>query len=208
MKKITLSGKIILIYRIIFVALSWFTLIAGFFIDSISTGLPLIWLNSFKFYTIQTNFMVSLWFTLAIVWYNKPESLEKITGLLKGAFTLYITITFVLFAILYQVFYRPTGFLAFSNIILHYITPVVFIVDWVLTETKIKYKWKFLPYWTIYPLFYLISSSIYITITGDYIYPSLNLSNLGILGYLIIWFGVNTTMGSLYIAINRKRTQS
>jgi len=160
---------------------------------------------------MQTNLMVTIWLTLAILWHKKPETLEKITGPLKGAFTLYITITFIFFAILLAPFYQPTGFAAFSNLILHYVTPVAFIVDWLLTETKNRYKWKYLPYWTIYPLCYLLFSFINGTFTGDYLYPFLNINLLGLLGYFIsvsALIGVGIGLGSMYIAINRNRAKN
>ena len=211
MKNITPSSRIILIYRLIVLALTMFTIIAGAFINSIASGMPLIWLVSFKYHTMQTNLMVSTWLILAIVWHNKPESLKKITGPLKGAFTLYITTTFIFFAILLQIFYRPTGFAVFSNIILHYVTPIAFIVDWVLTETKLKYKWNYLPYWAIYPLCYLLFSFIHGSFTGDYVYPFLNINQLGIPGYIIsvsALVGVGIGLGSMYIAINRNRAKN
>lgn len=205
----TISNKYILIYRIICTALSWFTIILGWFINSIASGDPLIWVAGFKYYTMQTNLMVTIWFTLAIFWYNKPESLEKIMGPLKGAFTLYITTTFFFFAVLLQIGYHPTGWAAFSNLILHYITPILFIVDWVLTENKIRYKWTFLPYWIIYPIGYLVFSLIHGISTGDYIYPFLDISSRGPIGYVIILcflLGIGIALASLYIAINRWRT--
>jgi hypothetical protein len=211
MENITLSNKTILVYRICILVLTLFTIITGWSISAIESGLPFIWLIGFKYYTMQTNIIVSVWLILAIVWYNKPESLKKITGPLKGAFTLYITTTFIFFAILLQIFYRPTGFAAFSNIILHYVTPIAFIVDWVLTETKLKYKWNYLPYWTIYPLCYLLFSFIHGSLTGDYIYPFLNINQLGILGYSLSIFLLVSSglgLGSMYIAINRKRVKN
>ena len=211
MENITLSNKTILVYRICILVLTLFTIITGWSINAIESGIPFIWLNSFKYYTMQTNIMVSVWLILAIVWHNKPESLKKITGPLKGAFTLYITTTFIFFAILLQIFYRPTGFAAFSNIILHYVTPIAFIVDWVLTETKLKYKWNYLPYWTIYPLCYLLFSFILGSFTGDYLYPFLNINQLGILGYSLSIFLLVSSglgLGSMYIAINRKRVKT
>ena len=211
MKSITLSPKIILAYRFFFAVLGLFTIIAGWFNSWITSGLPFIWLNSFKYYTIQTNLIVAIWFTLASVWYNKPEAFKKISGPLKGAFTLYVSTTFIFFAVLLAPLYQPTGFAAFTNIVLHYIIPIAFIIDWVLTETKINYKWKYLPYWTIYPLGYLLFSFIHGTLTGDYIYPFLDINLLGILFYLIsvsLLIGVGIALGSLYIGINRKRTKN
>ena len=209
MKDINLSGNTILIYRIIFAGLSWFTIITGMIISAITSESVLLWFNSLKAFTMQTNLIVTIWLTLAILWYNKPESLEKIEGPLKGAFTMYITITFVLFAILLSPFYQPTGFAAFSNIVLHYITPIAFIIDWILTEIKVQYKWKYLPYWILYPLCYIIFAIIHGTFTGSYIYYFLDINALGIFGFvsisILIAFGI--ALGCLYIAINRKRTR-
>jgi hypothetical protein len=205
----TISIKYILIYRIICAALSWFTIIVGWFINAITSGDPLVWVTGFKYYTMQTNMMVTIWFTLAIFLCNKPESLEKIMGPLKGAFTLYITTTFIFFAILLQAGYQPSGWAAFSNLILHYVTPIAFIVDWVLTENKIRYNWSYLPYWIIYPISYLVFSLIHGIFTGDYIYPFLDIINRGPIGYMIILgflLGIGIALACLYIAINRWRT--
>jgi hypothetical protein len=210
MRNFTPSDKNILIYRIIFTLLSWFIIFSGAFTSVISYGSILNWLSSFKSFTIQTNVMVTIWFTLAIIWHNKPGNLDKINGILKGAFTLYITITFIFFAILLSPFYQPTGFAAFSNLILHYVTPIAFILDWVLTETKMRYKWNFLLYWIIYPISYLVFALLHDIFTGIYIYFFLDVSEFGILTVLIVFFLVASGMalGCLYIAINRKRTQS
>ena len=211
MKSITISSNFILIYRILFAGLSWFTFIASIVNYGLNYGPILEWFNSFKAFTIQTNFMVTIWFTLAIIWHNKPETLEKITGPLKGAFTLYITITFIFFAVLLAPIYQPPGFAAFSNLVFHYITPIAFIVDWTLTETKLRYKWSYMFYWIIYPLCYLVFAFIHGTFTGNYLYFFLDITALGILGYFLfvsILITAGLVLGSLYIAINRKRTKS
>lgn len=208
MKNITLSTTNLLIYRIIFAGLSWFTLIASAVIYALTIGPILEWFNSFKAFTIQSNFIVTIWFTLAILWHNKPESLKKISGPLKGAFTMYITITFVVFAILLSPFYQPTGFAAFSNLVLHYITPIAFIVDWVLTETKVRYKWNYLSYWILYPACYIIFVIIHGTFTGSYLYYFLDINALGIVVFVIfipILIALGISLGCLYIWINRKR---
>jgi hypothetical protein len=205
------KNKIILIFRIFIVGLTLFTIIAGWTISAIESGIPFIWLPGLKYYTIQTNLMVCVWLILAIIWYNKPESLKKITGPLKGAFTLYITTTFFFFAVLLQGLYHPTGFAAFSNVVLHYLTPILFIVDWILTEDEVRYKWKHLPIWTLYPVCYLVFSFIHGSFTGDYLYPFLNINYLGVVGYIIslsFLIGLGLIFGSTYIAINRFRTKS
>jgi len=149
-----------------------------------------------------------VWFSLAIIWHNKPEKLEKLMGNVKGAFTLYITVTFLVFAVVLAPLYHPTGLAAFSNIVLHYITPIAFIVDFLLTETKIKYQWKSFVYWFIYPLCYLAFAIIHGIFTGDYLYPFLNIDFLGFpffimsLCILILFF---IGLGSIFVVINRKK---
>ena len=211
MKSINLSSNTILIYRIIFAALSWFTFITSAVNYTLDIGPILEWFNGFKTFTYQTNLIIAIWLTLAILWHKKPETLEKITGPLKGAFTLYITITFIFFAVLLAPLYQPTGFAAFSNLVFHYITPIAFIVDWILTETKLRYKWSYILYWIIYPLCYLVFAFIHGTFTGNYIYFFLDITALGIIGYTLfvsILITAGLVLGCLYIAINRKRTKS
>jgi len=213
MKDINLSKNTILIYRVIFAGLSWFTIIAGAVIYVLGGGSILEWFNSFKSFTMQTNLFVSVWLTLAIICYNKPEALKKISGLLKGAVTVYITITLIFFAILLAPFYTPpAGWPAFSNLVVHYITPIAFIVDWILTENKLRYKWKYLLYWILtYPIFYQAFVIIHGAFTGNYIYYFFDVNALGILGvaiFISIIFATGIVLGSLYIAINRKRTRA
>jgi hypothetical protein len=154
--------------------------------------------------------MVTIWLTLAIIWHNKPDTLEKIMGPLKGAFTLYISITFLFFAVLLSWMYQPTGFAAFTNLILHYITPIAFIIDWVLTENEKRYKWKYLLYWIIYPIGYLVFAFIHGTFTGNYLYYFLDASVFGILILVVVSLlvGVGSILGCIYILVNRKRIKS
>jgi len=212
MKDLNLSSNTVLIYRVIFAGLSWFTFIAGIIIYGLFYGPFYEWFNSFRAFTIQTNFMVTIWYTLAILWHKKPENLEKITGLLKGAFTVYISITFIFFAILLAPFYHPTGWAVFSNLVFHYVAPIAFIVDWILTENKLRYKWKYLLYWIItYPICYQAFVFIHGAFTGNYIYYFFDINALGILGVVLfvsIIFTTGIVLGSVYIFINRIRTRS
>ena len=202
------SDKRIFVFRLFFAVLGWITFLIAQIFSILDTSLPWLYriFGSYRFFTIQTNIMVLAWLSLALISYFKPNLLHKLVGVLKGAFTLYISITFIVFAIFLSIFYTPTGFEAFSNIVFHYITPIVFIIDWILTE-KVKYKWKFLLFWLIYPVCYLCFAICYGTFTGDYIYFFLNINALGIPTFLmsfcvlVVFFLV---IGVMYIGINRK----
>jgi len=60
MKDIKISNNIILIYRILFAGLSWFTIIAGAVLHVLTGGSILEWFNSFKSFTMQTNLFVTV----------------------------------------------------------------------------------------------------------------------------------------------------
>ncbi len=189
-------SKNLLIFRIIFAIFGWITVIYTFFISD---------LTIFRYFTIQTNLFVVLWLTLSIILFNKPKNHLKITGAIRGATTLYITVTFLIFAVLLAPMMSIEYLLSFSNISLHYAIPILFIIDFVLTEKIVKYEWKLIIYWLIYPIGYLIFAVIYGTFTGDYIYPFLNINVLGQVGFIIsiglvgIFFIV---LSAIYIIIN------
>ena len=141
-----------------------------------------------KFFTYQSNFFVDVWLILALLWRNSPENLEKISGFIHGAVTLYISVTFLVYGIILAPMNHPTGIEVYLNLIHHYIVPFVFILDYFYTEKKLS-DWKFIIPWFVYPHLYLIFSLImgeYIT-KGDFIYPFLDLDKLGLVGY-IRWY--------------------
>jgi hypothetical protein len=82
------------IYRIYFAVFIWSTILTGLLLGGVVS-----FIGSLKYYTMQTNLMVAIWFTLAIIWHNNPKALQKISGKIKGAVTLYITVTFLVFTI-------------------------------------------------------------------------------------------------------------
>jgi hypothetical protein len=159
------------------------------------------------FYTVQTNLMVLLWSTVALFFTNTEEKPLFMRPLVRGGITVYITITFLVFITLLQPFYIPTEPLPiFTNILAHYIVPILFIIDWMLTETKNEYETRYAFYWLSYPLVYLAYSLIQGLITDFYPYYFIDLSIFGPLVFLfaavlaLIFYSV----GRLYIYINKK----
>jgi len=203
---------IIFSYRILLAFFSW-TVLGIMFYQSVSyqsdiTAGILAGIKSYRYYTMQTNLFVALWYTFAIFFHFKPELLNKIQGGLKGALTLYITITFIVFAVMLSGSYQPTGIDRFTNIGSHYIIPILFIVDWFITEWDVKYRWVYLAFWVIYPLCYLIFAVLHGTYidSGNYLYPFLNLQSMGWSKFIVsvlVLVVVFLSLGSLYIGLNR-----
>ncbi|MHA1207138.1 MAG: Pr6Pr family membrane protein [Candidatus Hodarchaeales archaeon] len=207
----TKSRPFILGYRIILALMGGSTLLVSHILSSTypdNVSLTLIERNIriYRYFTNQTNLLVIIWLVLAIIWSSDPDKMQKLMGKVKGAITLYITVTFIIFAIVLSPLYHPSGIEGIINLMLHYIIPVAFIVDWIITEGT-GYEWKFIPYWLVYPICYLVFALFHGATTGDYIYPFVNYEVLGFSGLvisvtLLIFFFIG--LSSLYIAVSRK----
>lgn len=157
-------------------------------------------------YTIQSNLLVLIWLTIAIFLQEKYKTCWFFSGVIRGAITLYITVTFIIFALLLAPLYHPTGMDAYTNLSLHYIIPIAFLVDWVLTEMYHGYQWKYTLLWLSYPIFYLILTLILGSITGYYIYPFLDLNAMGTEFFVIVCIILTAffiLLGSLLVFVNK-----
>jgi len=183
------SKNLILLYRLIFGLLGWFTILATHYIqitgmDTLSIDILFTIVYTYRYFTMQTNLLVLIWWSLAIYSYRNPEILEKIMGPIKGALTLCISITFLIYAIILAPLHQPTGFSAFINLVTHYITPIAFIIDWIITERE-KLTFQIIIYWLIYPFCYLIFAVVHGLLTENFLYPFLALNTLGPVNFVI-----------------------
>ena len=218
-KSITGKEKVILGYRFFFALLGWFSLLLVYLLQIqflISNPLPnsnftliLIFEAFFRLYrtfSMQTNLFVVLWLSVALFWRMDKTKLNKIMGKVKGALTLYITVTFIIYAVILSPLHQPTGLGVFTNLMIHYIMPLAFIGDWIITESN-NYEWNFIPIWFVYPISYLCFAVIHGFTVGSFIYPFLNFDELGLLAFsmnvimLVIFF---TLLSTCYIFISKK----
>lgn len=156
-----------------------------------------------QYFTIQSNFFILVWLSLAVLWRNDIEKLNKICGGIRGAVTLYITITFVVYGIVLAPLSHPTGIGVFTNLIHHYVAPFLFIIDFLITERK-PYSWKFIIPWLVYPHLYLVFSIIIEAVTGNPIYFFLDYKlGVGYLEWYLILISLFVIFSCLYIAYNK-----
>ncbi|MBN2044291.1 MAG: Pr6Pr family membrane protein [Anaerolineales bacterium] len=198
------------LYRIIFAVIAWYAL-GGHFFQIVVHRSP-EWsalgatINYFSYFTIQSNWLVALWWTLAIFGGNSPRQSFFLSPRLKGALTVYITVTFAVYALLLADTWEPTGFdWLFANIT-HYITPLAFILDWLLFETRGVYQSLWALDWLVYPVAYFIYALVYGAVIGHALYPFFDYAALGWGGmalqvsFLLVFFAF---LELLYIAANR-----
>ena len=202
--------NIILIIRLgIFIA-SWMALIIRLWLSYLyimEGGDPVTYYgNMFSYFTIQTNLMVLIWITIALIYSNKDNKPRILNPLIHGAIALYISVTFIIFALLLSVYYQPTGIEAITNILMHYAIPIAFILDWFISESDVKYEYRYLIYYLIYPFVYLAYSLVRGIFTGFYPYFFIDLNYISIVELIISVIALMVfflILGSIYFTINR-----
>ncbi len=197
-----LNEKSLFIFRVVLCILSWTSILLMVIPSIISFNFYI-----FCYYTFQTNLWVLLWITIAVIYSKREKKPFILSSVVRGAITVYITITFLVFVTLLQLFYFPTDPLwVTSNILAHYVVPIMFVFDWWMTEREVKYESKYALYWLSYPLIYLAYSLVQGLLTGFYPYYFID---LGVLGPFIAISATTLAllfylMGRLYIFLNGK----
>lgn len=211
LNKELLNEKNILMFRIITCIICWIAILF-MIIPSISNAILSANMEGIGFmfstYTFQSNLWVVSWITIALLYTKKEEKPFILGPIVRGAVTLYITVTLIIFAVLLQIFYFPTDPREIIiNILAHYLVPILFIIDWYLTQQDEHYEKKYALYWLIYPFCYLGYSVIVELTTGVNIYYFIS---IGRYGPLMIVFVVLLTvffygLGRLFIFVNQRR---
>ncbi|MFW9882005.1 MAG: Pr6Pr family membrane protein [Candidatus Thorarchaeota archaeon] len=197
-----LNQKYIRTYRLIWCILAWTPLVIMIVLSLLQFSFIV-----FSTFTFQSNLFVASWLTLNVIYYEKKIDLKILHPAVHGAITLYISVTFLIFAILLAPFYIPTGIYIFTNLMVHYVIPIAMIFEWLITEIERKCEWIYLPYWLIYPIGYLIYSLILGGVFNIYIYPFFDMTKISIAGLIIAIIGLTLffiLLGALYIFLNRK----
>lgn len=115
------------------------------------------------YYTTLSNLLVVGFFSwiLYLMWTKNEATLNSRLFLRwKGSVTILITLTFLVYAILLAPQADPEDFNTIHNYALHYVVPILVLVDWLIFDKGKIYKWTDPLLWTIAPLSYLAFSLI------------------------------------------------
>ena len=115
------------------------------------------------YYTTLSNLLVVGFFSwiLYLMWTKNEATLNSRVFLRwKGSVTILITLTFLVYAILLAPQADPEDFNTIHNYALHYVVPILVLVDWLIFDKGKIYKWSDPLLWTIAPLSYLAFSLI------------------------------------------------
>lgn len=188
---------------LIFASIAWFAVIAQYYLMIENRVTPIIEtsIRFFSFFTILTNSLVAIYFTLSIL---KKKIIDK-PGTLT-AVTVYITIVGIVYQIILRPIWKPTGLQMIVNELLHSVLPLLVILFWYLYEEKKSLTYKQLPMWLIYPFVYLLYILVRGSISNFYPYPFVDVANLGfakVLSNSAILMLVFISIAALFITLGK-----
>jgi len=131
--------------------------------------------NFFSFFTIQSNILAAIILLIVGIGSLLQQKSNPQFALLRGAATLYMTMTGIIYLILLsgnEVALQTT--VPWVNFVLHYAAPVIIVLDWLFFPPQFKLPFSKTIFWLSFPAFYLAYSLIRGAFTDWYPYPFLN----------------------------------
>jgi len=130
--------------------------------------------NFFSYFTIQSNLIGVAAFLLAATSPNPTRGID----LLRGASVVYLSVTFVVFALLLSGTNVDTA-MNWVDFILHKLFPIAVVVDWLIDPPRRRITPREAVGWLAYPLVWVAYTLIRGPIANWYPYPFMDPANGG-----------------------------
>lgn len=131
--------------------------------------------NMVSYFTIQSNFMVALFSSYLLI---KNSDLNQRQNILNFGILVNIAVTALVFHFTLSHRINYEGLPYTTTVIMHYITPCLFVLYWILFQKKKEFSFNYSLIWLIYPIIYLIYTLIRGVLVGWYPYPFIDASVL------------------------------
>jgi len=134
----------------------------------------------FSYFTILSNLLAVLAYLGSLMGRGEGAPAFFARPGVKTAIAVYIAVVGLVYVIVLRVLWNPEGLAKLADVALHYVTPVYFLLYWLLFVDKSRLAYGDIPRWLIFPVVYAIYAIIRGTITGVYPYPFLEIGKLGV----------------------------
>jgi len=155
--------------------------------------------NFFSFFTIQSNILAAM--ALAMTALVRRDERSRLFDAVRGAATFYITITFVVFALFLSGLQEDLDtHIAFTNFVVHYLIPVVLLVDWFIDPPRHRLGLRSALVWLAYPLTWFAYTLVRGRWADWYPYPFVDVARHGYGGVLargvvfVLAFGIGAVV--------------
>lgn len=133
----------------------------------------------FSFFTILTNVAavlvhVSLTSSTGYSW------LPAFAGSrMRAGVAVSIALVLIVYATVLARLWHPQGLFLLCDVLLHYVTPVLFVLWWLVSGTDGRTRWSDISWWLLYPIGYLAYALARAPIAGEVPYPFLDIARNG-----------------------------
>ena len=141
--------------------------------------------NFFSYFTILVNILAAL--ALTLPWLAPQSQLGKFFAqpTVRTAIAAYIIIVMTIVYFILRHLTNLQGWDFVADLLLHYVMPVLFLIDWLFLVPKQTLKLRDTLGWLAFPVIYLVWTFIHGATSGFYPYPFLNTDKLGIARVLL-----------------------
>lgn len=136
--------------------------------------------NFFSYFTIISNTLAAIFLIEYGLTVTPERKQSDFIQTLRGGITLYMLMVLVIFAVLLAPI-KNAQFTAvpWDNIVLHYLTPIAIVADWLIYPAKTAISLKRSLLWLILPFAYVVYSLVRGAIIHWYPYPFLDAGKHG-----------------------------
>lgn len=162
----------------------------------------------FTFFTILTNlalvliYVSELWPQEGLRWFRTPVT--------RGMMVAAIVLVGLFYHFVLAATWDPQGLWKVADVVLHYVTPIFYVLWWVLFMRHGRLKFGEIPAMLLPPVIYLIYAMIRGAILSEYPYPILEANRIGYgavainIAYLLVGVAL---LCSIVVAIDRALTR-
>ncbi|MER8631638.1 Pr6Pr family membrane protein [Mesorhizobium opportunistum] len=90
-----------------------------------------------------------------------------------------IAMAMIVYATVLARLWQPQGLFLLCDVLLHYVTPVLFVLWWLISGADGRTRWSDISWWVLYPIVYLIYALARAPLAGEVPYPFLDVAKNG-----------------------------
>lgn len=157
----------------------------------------------FSFFTILTNIAAVLvhigLLTGRPAWFAQPR--------VRAGVAVAIAVVFIVYVTVLRGLVELHGLSLLCDILLHYVTPVLFVAWWLVAGADGSTRWGDLRLWLAYPLVYLVYALARAPIAGEVPYPFLSVPKNGVGGVAfasLLMLGLYLVISALAVLYDRR----
>lgn len=133
----------------------------------------------FSFFTILTN-VAAVLVHLSLTSSTGYSWLPAFAGSrMRAGVAVSIALVLIVYATVLARLWHPQGLFLLCDVLLHYVTPVLFVLWWLVSGTDGRTRWSDISWWLLYPIGYLAYALARAPIAGEVPYPFLDVARNG-----------------------------